>query len=336
MTLSESHPFRAVTPLLRSVSLSERCGRPVYLKMENMRPSGSFKCRGIGELLTREHQKGKREAVSSSGGNAGFATATVGKALGWKVTVVVPESTPEMMRNKISSVGATVHVHGANWNAADQLARQLCAEHGAVYVPPFDEPVLWEGHASLVTEVAHVRPALVVCAVGGGGLLGGVVTGCSKLPQKPLVVAAETCGAHSFNLAWMSGADGTGEPPALPAITSVAKSLGALAVSRGVLRMCRDYAAKPHDQSNSESHDPRVHSVVVSDSDAIRAVAAFLEEERCLVEPSCGAALACLYDETHRQSLLRLITATEPESNDYSEKAPIIVVVCGGHVYFSH
>lgn len=90
------------------------------------------------------------------------------------------------MADRLRAEGAEVRVHGENWNAADVLARKIVAEtqhpEKAVYVHPFDDSVLWEGHASLMEEIKEdwefdTPPDAVICVVGGGGLLLGVAQG---------------------------------------------------------------------------------------------------------------------------------------------------------------
>ena len=75
----------------------------------------------------------------------------------------------------------TVEVHGDNWNAADALARKLVEEDpSAAYIPPYDHPLLWNGHSTLIDELVEacpVRPAAIVASVGGGGLLCGIYEG---------------------------------------------------------------------------------------------------------------------------------------------------------------
>ena len=83
------------TPLINSNALSRHLGQPVYLKMEALQPSGSFKLRGIGHACEFHYRMGIRHFLSSSGGNAGIAVAIAGRYLAVPVTVVVPESTTQ-------------------------------------------------------------------------------------------------------------------------------------------------------------------------------------------------------------------------------------------------
>ena len=107
------------TPTLLSEPLSLTAGKPVWLKLEALQPSGSFKLRGVSLLCQQELARGALGFVSSSGGNAGIAVAYVGRKLGVPVRVVVPETTSEVPRQLIRAEGAELIVHGESWFEAN-------------------------------------------------------------------------------------------------------------------------------------------------------------------------------------------------------------------------
>jgi len=294
-------PMEPLTPLLLSREISQHAGKPVHLKLENLRPSGSYKDRGMTTLLQDMANRGITTVVSSSGGNAGLAVAVCGQKLGLRVTVVVPTTTKALMVDKIRTAGAEVVVHGADWNAADAFARELVERDGCGYAHPFDDPLLWVGHGSLVkelrTQLGDAKPGCVVVAVGGGGLLCGVLEGLQKVGWENVpVVACETEGAASFAAALLNGS-----PVTLPAITSIATSLGAR-------RVC-DASV-----SRALAHPGGVTSWVTNDRTAVRALVRFLRDHRLLVEPACACALAAVYEGAPCLSAF----------------GSICVVVCGG------
>ena len=169
------------TPLLESRALSERLGKSVWLKMEAMQPTGSFKARGIGHACAVYKERGAQRFVSSSGGNAGLAVAYAGRKLGVPVLVVVPETTSERAKHLIGMESAEVVVHGKSWDEANRFALASCTSADA-FLHPFDDPLLWEGHATMIDEVARagLTPDAVVLSVGGGGLLCGAVEGLRR------------------------------------------------------------------------------------------------------------------------------------------------------------
>jgi L-serine/L-threonine ammonia-lyase len=289
--------MHARTPLVPSPALSAAAGRPVHLKLENTQPTASFKLRGIGRFCQAAAAAGARLFVSSSGGNAGWAAAYAARRLGCRAVVVVPEVSAAHMRALIAGEGAEVVVHGAAWADADRRARELCAEQGATYVSPFDDPEIWAGNATLVDELATELPApgWLVLSVGGGGLLAGVIEGLGRHRwTSTRVLAVETEGAASMTAALRAGG-----PVTLARVDTVARGLTAPRVAAGAFERARAWDVRPH---------------VVSDAAAVRACRRFLDDHRMLVEPACGAALAAVY---------------EPAA-DLAGAGPIVVVVCGG------
>jgi L-serine/L-threonine ammonia-lyase len=270
-------PLHVQTPLLRAPPELFGPGRTVWLKMDALQPSGSFKQRGVGRLVQQRVAEGARSVVCASGGNAGMAAALAAAACNVPATIVVPQSTGAAVREAIATRGATVIVHGASWDDAHAHATALAEAQGAVYVHPFDDPLLWDGHATLIDEVVREGVAFdaVVTSVGGGGLLAGIVEGLRRhgLAHVP-VIAVETEGAASYAAALAAG-----EPVTLPAITSIATSLGARRVM-------------PHAVALAKAHP--IESVVLSDAQAVQACRRFADTMRVLVEPACGASIAAL------------------------------------------
>lgn len=288
-------PLHINTPLIESAKLSSR-GQKVWLKMESLQPAGSFKNRGIGVACQYYAAKGARRLVSSSGGNAGIATAYAGSKLNIPVHVVVPENAPQTAINAMGEFGAQVEVHGSTWLEAHALALSMVDDE-SILIHPFDDPLLWPGHGSLIDEViaAGCTPDAVVLSVGGGGLLSGVAHG---LKQNGLmdteIIAVETEGAASLAAAIQAG-----EPTMLENIETIANTLGAKQVCQQAFDVTRSHKVTSH---------------IVSDRQALSACKQFLDDHRTLVEPACGAALAAVYDR----------------ADALADKKNILVVVCGG------
>jgi L-serine/L-threonine ammonia-lyase len=264
--------------------------------MEAMQPTGSFKARGIGHACSIYKERGARRFVSSSGGNAGLAVAFAGRKLGVPVLVVVPETTSERAKHLIGMEDAEVVVRGKSWDEANRFALASCTSADA-FLHPFDDPLIWEGHASMIDEVARAgsKPDAVVLSVGGGGLLCGVAEGLRRngWDDVPLV-AVETEGAASY-----AGSLEAGERIELPAITSIATSLGARSVCAEALAIAK---RRP------------VRSVVVSDRQAVGGCLEMLNEHRIVVEPACGASVAAL----------------DSDAQPMRDARNILLIVCGG------
>ncbi|XP_059907160.1 serine dehydratase-like isoform X1 [Gadus macrocephalus] len=309
-----SGPFHINTPLVESVGMSRRLGTTVYLKMESSQPSGSFKIRGIGHLCQQMEMQSKG-IVCSSGGNAGMAAAHVARKMGLPATIVVPSSSPPLVVQKLQDQGATVKITGEIlylqvWDEANTEALRLTETEGLTYVPPFDHPLLWEGHSTVITEIAasmgqKQKPGAVVVSVGGGGLLCGVAQGLRGVGWEDVpIVTMETVGADCFNAAVKAGTIVT-----LEAITSEAKCLGAKTVCRKAFQY-------------SQSTEQAIISELVTDQQALHAVETFLDEERVLVELACGAALAAVYSG--------VIQRLQDEGRLPRPLGYLVVIVCGG------
>ena len=208
--------------------------------------------------------------------------------------------------DKIILAGAREVIQmGNTWFDADTYLRtQLLVERRekgeqAIYVPPFDHPDIWSGAASMITEIEEdlEGPAdVVICSVGGGGLLCGLMQGLENSPTTT-VIAVETVGADSLAQALAAG-----ELITLPGIASIATTLGATRVAPQALRYAQ--------QKN-------VQSLVVTDKQACGACVRFADSERMMVEPACGASLAAVYDGYLKDLQL-------------SRDSKVVIVVCGG------
>lgn len=284
------------TPFIRSNMMGEKLNGNVWLKLDALQPCGSFKARGMAAACQRFLTEGASSFVSSSGGNAGLAVAWAGRRLGVPVTVVVPESTKARPKELIAREGANVIVHGESWAEAHERAIEL-AQDGAALLHPFDNPVIWDGHATMIEEIARtgIKPDTLVLSVGGGGLLCGVAQGLHAVGWDDVsLLAVETEGADSLH-----GSRVAGKQITLDKITSIATTLGAKRVA---------------DQAWHLVESGRVQTMLVSDREAVQACGRFLDDHRILVEPACGAALAAVYGG----------------ADFLQDKQTIGVIVCGG------
>jgi len=250
---------------------------------------------------------GAARFVGSSGGNAGMAMAVAARALARPLTIFIPRSTLPFMVEKLEAEGATVVVAGENWNEANGAAVAAAEAADTFLVHPFNQPDTWDGHASLVEELRHQLagpPSALLTCVGGGGLALGLLLGLDTAGWAAVpLIAMETEGANCLLAARKAGHNVT-----LPAITSVATSLGALSVCPALLERC---LASP----------ARVISRQVTDSQAKAACVRFAADHRILVEPACGAALSAVYSGQLDGLALG--------------PGPLVVVVCGGNIVTS-
>lgn len=254
---------------------------------------------------------------SSSAGNAGLACVTAATTLGYASSVVVPLGTEEATISKLKAAGASdVVPHGASWYFADKHLREVVipaaearGEKG-IYIHPFDNPAIWDGASTMVEEMRTQMPDdgeapdAIVLSVGGGGLFSGIMQGLDRVgwssgDRVTNVLAVETLGADSLSQSLEAK-----QLVTLPAITSLATSLGAIRVAENAFKQ----AQRPH-----------VTSVVLEDAEACAACWRFLDDERILVEPACGVSVALAYDGRLKHYL-----------KDFGPEKKVVIVVCGG------
>ncbi|KAF1389752.1 hypothetical protein PFLUV_G00076810 [Perca fluviatilis] len=299
---TQQQQLHVATPLRQSLALTKVAGTSVYLKLDSSQPTGSFKIRGIGHLCKTWAERGCERFVCCSGGNAGMAAAYSARQLGVPATIVVPSVTPSPTVERLKDEGATVIIHGKALNESIEYGQQLVANNpGWIFISPFDDPLIWEGHTSLVAELEKElteKPGAVVLSVGGGGLLNGVVEGLRRAHWADVpVIAMETLGAHSLHAAMKAGE-----------LVTVATTLGLTRVSAQTFKLVGEHA---------------VFSEVVTDQQAVQAVECFVDDEKVLVEPACGAALAAVYSGVVRR--------LQAEGKLAPRLGPVVVVVCGGN-----
>lgn len=289
----------------------------VFFKNEYEQPSGSFKLRGMGHLVgqsidvARKLGKSNVAVFSSSGGNAGLAAAYASQFFGVSCTVVLPESSKPTVIEKLKSLGADVIIHGKHWGEADNyltdfVIKNLDKTVYPVYCHPFDDPLLWEGHSKIITEIIDQKQLPnfdkvkgVICSVGGGGLYNGIVEGLENHKDIP-VLAIETKQAATFHEAVKEG-----KVVHLQKVQTLATSLASPYLSSKALA---NYIERPTVLAE------------IDDLDAVKGVVDVYDHFGYMVEPACGASVASVM---HRQDLLNKFGTLSPDDI-------IIVVICGG------
>ncbi len=165
------------TPTVLSQTLSELTGATVYVKLENLQFTAAYKERGaLNKLLQMEERTRARGVIAASAGNHAQAVAYHGARLGIPVTIVMPKPTPIIKVMQTEGHGATIVLHGENFDDAYAHALQLEAERGLTFVHPFDDPQVIAGQGTVALELLADAPDVdcLLVPVGGGGLVSGV------------------------------------------------------------------------------------------------------------------------------------------------------------------
>ena len=172
-----------VTPLVPAAALGRRTGADVWLKLENLQRTGSFKLRGAAARLAAlaldaSGDGAPRRVIAASAGNHGLGVAFAAQAFGVQATVLVSAQAPEIKRAGIAALGAKVEVAGATYDEAEAEARRRAeADPGLVFVSAFDDDHVIAGNGGLLArEILAQLPDVqsIVVPVGGGGLAGGI------------------------------------------------------------------------------------------------------------------------------------------------------------------
>lgn len=289
-------PYIKKTPLERSESLSDHLGLNVFVKYELFQKTGAFKARGaFNKMLGLLDEERTRGVVAVSGGNHAQAVAYAANVLGIKAVILMPETTPHVYVEATRGYGATVDLRPT---IAEAFARiQDYTRDGMVFVHPFDDPLVIAGQGTVGLEIMEDLPDAtdIIVSIGGGGLAGGVAVAVKNINPTVKIWGVETVGADA-----MSQALAAGRPVELPAITSIAKTLGAPAVSEETLDLTRNY----------------LESVtVVPDAEAVDAMVFILERLKVITEPAASCTLA---------AARRLKENFGPDTN-------LVLVFCGGN-----
>jgi threonine dehydratase len=262
--------------MLTSRTLTERIGATAYLKAENFQRTGSFKPRGalfaVASLTPVQRAKG---IVTMSAGNAAAAIAYAGAAEGVKVTVVMPQTAPQMKVDATRGYGAEIRF-AADMTALRALVAQIQEETGAYFLHPYDDDAMITGHGSLGLEILDDVPDadVIVVGIGGGGLISGVAVAVAAKKKGVRVFGVEPEGAAAMRVALDAG-----KPVALDAIKTIADGLAApIAGTRG-LDVCQRLVEDV---------------VVISDATIADGLRFLVERAKLVAEPAGAAATAAL------------------------------------------
>lgn len=262
------------TPVDRSESLSALAGRPVLLKPENQQRTGSFKIRGAYNRISQ--LRPGAEVVAASAGNHAQGVALAARLTGHRSTVFMPAAAALPKVDATRSYGAEVRLVGEAVDDCIEQARAYAAETGAVYVPPFDDPEIVAGQATLGLEIAEEAgdAEVVVVPVGGGGLLAGVATALAHTRRSLRVIGVEAAGAPTVTAALSCG-----HPVPVERLATMADGIAVRSCSELTLTHIQAY----------------VDEVVTVDEEQIsQAMLLLIERAKAVVEPSGATSLAAI------------------------------------------
>ncbi len=196
------------TPLQRCRTLSEQSGREVYLKLENLQKTGSFKVRGaVNKIYGLTPQQAAKGVISASAGNHAQGVALAAQAMGVPAVVVMPRHAPEAKSSATQSYGAKVVLAGNSYEEAYQEACRLQAESKMTFVHAFDDRAVIAGQGTITLEILErlYDIDLLVAPVGGGGLIAGLAAAAKQINPRLTVIGVQAQGAAAMALSAASG-----------------------------------------------------------------------------------------------------------------------------------
>lgn len=185
------------TVLLKSSALNNIIGSNMLLKTENFQKTGSFKLRGAYNKIANltEHEK-KRGVITASAGNHAQGVAYAAESQGIKCVVVMPETTPIAKITATKGYGAEVILSGNGYDDAYSKAIEIKNSSNMVFVHAFDDPYVIAGQGTIGIEMLEDAKDLdiIVCPVGGGGLISGIALAAKSIKPSIKVIGVETSG----------------------------------------------------------------------------------------------------------------------------------------------
>jgi threonine dehydratase len=287
------------TPMVRSAHLSKRLGLDIYLKLEQMQKTGSFKVRGaINRIAALTDDEKKRGVVTFSAGNHAQGVAFAATSAGVKSTVVMPAHAVRGKVDATRAYGAEVIQVESDFHGAMQ---QLQEKHGYVLVHPFDDPLVIAGAGTVTDEICDdlPDPDAIVFGIGGGGLASGAAVVTRARRPGARLIGIEPEGANAMRQSLDKG-----EPVTLASLSkTVADGLGAPYAGRVTFSHVRELG---------------VEVFVLPDAPIVEAMWMLMERAKVFAEPAAAAGLAALMQKVIKPAL--------------PEGSKVVLIVSGGNV----
>jgi threonine dehydratase len=287
-----------VTPAPYSENLTREAGNALYLKLENLNPTGSFKERGaLNRLLLMTEAERARGVIAASAGNHAQGIAHHASRLKIRAEICMPVFTPIVKVNATRQYGAEVILHGNDFDEALAEARRRSASEGLLFVHAFDDEGVIAGQGIIGLELLDQIPDLdaVIVAVGGGGLIGGVACAIKESQPRVRVIGVQTAALPSMQAALIAR-----RPVLMPAVPTIADGIAVRQAGKLTLELVKKYVDD---------------IVTVDEEETATAILRLLESQKILAEGAGAVGVA---------ALLRRKTSLE--------KKNVAVIIGGGNI----
>ncbi len=265
------------TELIHSHHFSEKLGIPLWFKCENLQRTGAFKIRGALNFMTAQTRESlSRGVITASAGNHAQGVAFSADLLGVKATIFMPESTPPQKVFATRDYGAEVILTGRTFDEAYAAAAEAGKASGALFVHPFDDPLVMAGQGTIGLEILHELPDVtaVLVPIGGGGLIAGIATAIRETHPHIRIIGVESAAAPSMHHSLQKG-----KVIDVPVTVTLADGIAVKRVGNNTFPIVRDLVDEV---------------VLVEEEEIALAIVALLERTKLLVEGSGAVPLAAL------------------------------------------
>lgn len=291
------------TPIVRAKRLSRQIScNDIFLKLENIQSTGSFKIRGALNAVLLRKQK-DRPFVTASAGNHGLGVAYSAWLCGRQSEIFMPETTPLTKRRAVESYSDKIHLVGSSFQETNDRALTFCADKGYDFIHPYNDLDVVAGQGTVGLEIADQMadqpPDMVFVPVGGGGLIAGVATVLKKRWPKVKIIGVEPCNMPSMTTSFKKKT-----VTRIESKPTIADGVAVAQVGETVFGINRKL----------------IDDIwLVSEEYVAKAIVRFVEDSRIVVEGAGACALGAILEKTDQVP-------------DILEAKRLLVIVSGGNL----
>ena len=295
------------TPLLNSEALSNSLGGDLYLKLENLQVTGSFKIRGAANKLSQITKDSS--IVTASAGNHGQAVALCAQTFRLKAKIIVPETTPKVKINKIKQYNQELILHGSVYDEAEDYAKELAVKENMSYASPYNDLQVIEGQGTIALEILSQLNDVdvIIVPVGGGGLISGIGLAAKNLKSEIEIIGVQAEASPTMYESFLAGRQVDTKVDDTIA-DGLSGNLEDGSITFGFARKCVD------------------EMIIVREESIMKAIRLLWEKEGQIVEGSGAVPVAAILEnKIHRPK--KKVVAVISGSNIDTEKFKTIVEV---------
>lgn len=265
------------TPLLYSPIFSAINNCSLYMKCENLQITGAYKIRGaLNKIRTLSEEEKTKGVVCSSAGNHAQGVAYAAKLLGVNSTIVMPKNTPYLKVQSTKEFGGNVVLHGNCYDDAFLKAKFIESENNSVFIHPFNDINVIYGQGTIALEIfeAIENIDVILCPIGGGGLISGISIAAKELNPNVKIIGVQAEGANAMEQSFKNG-----NIICLNSVNTIADGIAVKCPGELTFSIIKDYVDD---------------IVTVSDKEIAESFLILCEKHKILAEASGAASLAAL------------------------------------------